>query len=95
MQLHFEADEINLLANLLMLRSSPQNEKLLEMVLRRNLRFDSDDLDALADLLAAERCSLKDEIAKVDNAVRRVKLVSTLALLERVLERVDEACVMI
>ena len=95
MQLHLEIDELNLLANLLIQRSSPQNEKLLEMVLTRNLRFDSDELEALADLLAAERRTLKDEIAGVADAIRKGKLAGTLTVLERVLERVDEACVMI
>lgn len=40
MQLHFEADEFNLLANILMQKSGKPAEGLLDMVLARNLRFD-------------------------------------------------------
>jgi hypothetical protein len=95
MQLHLEADELNLLANLLMLRSSPQNAKLLEMVLARDLRFDSDELEQVADLLAGEKLNLKDAVAREADGPRKGKLQTTLALLERVQELVNEACVMI
>lgn len=94
MQLHLETDELNLLANLLMQRSNPQNDKLLEMVMARDLRFDSDELEATAGLLADEKKSLKELIAQEPEGVRKGKLQDTLVLLERVQERVDEACVM-
>ena len=95
MQLHLESDELNLLANLLMQRSSPQNEKLLEMVLARDLRFDSDELEQVADILADEKQHLRDEIARDADGVCNCKVAGSLAALDRVLERVDEACVMI
>ena len=94
MQLHLETDELNLLANLLMQRSNPQNDEILDMVLARDLRFASDQLEAVADLLAAEKGSLKDEVARELDGARKGKLQKTLALLERVQERVNEACVM-
>jgi len=98
MQLHLENNELNLLANILLQRSSaaPQGpfEGLLEMVMARDLRFDSDQLEQLAQLLAAEKRNLKDEISRELDGVRKGKLQSRLALLERAQERVDEACVM-
>jgi len=99
MQLHLETDELNLLANILLQRSSASPhgpyEDLLEMVLAHDLRFDSDELEQVADLLAAEKRNLKDEIAREADGVSKGKLQTTLALLERVQERVNEACVMI
>ncbi|HVP54857.1 MAG TPA: hypothetical protein VMU45_07670 [Candidatus Eisenbacteria bacterium] len=99
MQLHLEADELNLLANLLMeSANAPQLEKpvddLLEMVLARDLRLDSDQLERAANVLAAAKRSMKEEISREPNASRRSGLQQKLALLERVQERVDEACVM-
>ncbi len=94
MQLHLETNELNLLANLLMQHTSPQNDKLLEMVLARDLRFDSDELQATAVLLAAEKKCLKEAITQESDGVCKGKLQSKLALLDRVQERVDEACVM-
>jgi hypothetical protein len=100
MLLHLETDELNLLANLLMeppgetSRVRP-DDRLLEMVLARDLRFDSDELERMADLLAADEHRLKDMVAYEPNAGRRAEMQQKLALLERVLEKVDEACVMI
>jgi hypothetical protein len=59
MQLHLETDELNLLANLLMeppgeTSRARLDERLLEMVLARDLRFDSDELGRMAALLAAD-----------------------------------------
>ena len=95
MQLHLETAELDLLANMLMQRSGVPYERLLEMVLARNLRFDSDDLEALAGLLAFEKVKLTSAIAETPAGVVKGKMESTLALLKRVEERVDEACVMI
>ena len=96
MQLHLETDELNLLANLLLQKSGTgAYEDLLEMVMARDLRFDSDELEQMADLLAVEKKSLKEAISQELEGVRKGKLLSTLMLLERLQERVDEACVMI
>ena len=95
MQLHLETAELDLLANLLMQRSGVPYERLLEMVLAHNMQFDSDELQALADLLASEKKSLVSAIAQEPAGVVKGKLQGSLELLKRVEERVDEACVMI
>lgn len=95
MQLHLETDELNLLANILLQKSGVSAyEDLLEMVMARDLRFDTDELEQLADLLTAEKQDLKGQISRETDALRKGNLQSTLALLERVHERVNEACVM-
>jgi len=94
MQFHLETDERKLLADVLLEQDARQYGELLNKVLDRDLRFDSGELEQTADLLAAKRRSLKDEIARQSNAVLKTELQGQLALLERVLERVNEACVM-
>ena len=59
------------------------------------MRFDFDELEQAADLLAGEKRSLKDEIARQPNAALKMELQRKLALLERVLERIAEACAML
>ena len=100
MQLHLETDELNLLANLLMNPAgetphSPLDDRLLEMVLARDLRFDSDELERVAAFLGAEKHSLQSAPAGETNPSRKAEIQKKLALLERALEKVDEACVMI
>lgn len=95
MQLHLETEELNLLANILMQKTGAPYEALLEMVLARDLRFDSDDLETVADLLAAEKMSLKDRITHELDGFRKGKMLTTLAVLEKLQEHVNEACVMI
>jgi hypothetical protein len=99
MQLHLETNELNLLANVLMERSgTPQDQgtynDLLEMVLAHDLRFDTDQLEQLAGLLAAEKRSLQEKVAGEQDTKRKTNMHNTLVLLERVQERVDEVCVM-
>ena len=100
MQLHLETNELNLLANILMERTGSATpgkvvyNDLLEMVLAHDLRFDSDELEELSALLGAEKRRLKDEISREPGASTKADLLTKLALLERVQERVDEACVM-
>jgi hypothetical protein len=100
MQLHLETDELNLLANVLMEpgEATPHlavDDQLLEMVLARDLRFDSDELERVAALLTAEEHGLKESISHEANGARKTEIRHKLTLLERVLEKVDEACVMI
>ena len=93
MQFHLETDELNLVANLLL--QDPQRYKeLLDKIQVHDLRFDSGELEQTADLLAGKKRSLKDEIARQPNAELKMELQRELAMLERVLERVNEACVM-
>ncbi len=94
MQFHLETDELNLLANVLLEQDPLQYNELLNKVMARDLRFDSGELEQTADLLAGKKSSLKDEIARQPNAALKMELQRKLALLERVLERVNEACVM-
>jgi hypothetical protein len=99
-ELRLETDELNFLANVLMNPAarkphSPLGHCLLEMVLARDLRFDSDELERLADLLVAAERSMKDEVQRETNPVRRFELKCRLELLGRTLEKIDEACMMI
>jgi putative sterol carrier protein len=94
MQFHLETDELNLLANVLAEQDPRRYNELLNKVLAHDLRFDSGELEQSADLLAGKKRSLKDEIARQPDATLKMDLQRQLALLERVLERVNEACVM-
>jgi hypothetical protein len=95
MQFHLETDELKLLANVLLEQDPRQYNELLNKVMAHDLRFDSGELEQTAELLAAKKRSLKDEIAQQPTAAAlRMELQRKLALLERVLERVNEACVM-
>jgi hypothetical protein len=94
MQFHLETEELNLLANILLEQDPQQYNELLNKVLARDLRFDSGELEQTADLLMSKKRSLKDEIAQQPNAALKAELQRKLTLLERVLERVTEVCVM-
>ena len=100
MQLHLETGELNLLADLLMepvpeTARSPLDDRLMEMVLARDLRFDSDQLERVAAVLGAHAHNLKDALDRETHVSRKAEMQQRLALLERALEKVDEACVMI
>jgi hypothetical protein len=100
MQLRLETNELNLPADRLMEAAgetshSPLDNRLLEMVLARDLGFDSDELERLADLLVAAERRMKDEVQHEANPVPRFELKCRRELLERTLEKIDEACVMI
>jgi len=94
MQFHLEPNELKLLANILLEQDPRPYQELLNKVLAHDLRLDADELEQAADLLAGKKLSLKDEIDRQPDATLRVDLQQKLALLERVLERVNEACVM-
>jgi len=94
MQFHLESDELNLLANVLLEQDPRPYQELLNKVLAHDLRLDGGELEQAADLLAAKKRSLKDEIGRQRNAALKIELERQLALLERVQERVNEACVM-
>ena len=70
-------------------------DDLLDKVLARDLKFDPDELECLADLLTLKKRSLRDEIACQQDSGLKTDLQKKLALLERVLERVNELFVMI
>jgi len=94
MQFHLETDELNLFANVLLEQAPRPYKELLNKVLARDLRLDAGELEQAADLLAGKKRSLKDEIARQPDGLLKMNLRVQLALLERVLERVNEACVM-
>lgn len=94
MQFHLETDELNLLANILLEQASREYDEILNKVMTRDLRFDSDELEQTANLLVRKKRSLKGEIAQQLDTALKAELQGRLALLERVLERVNEACVM-
>ena len=94
MQFHLEPSELKLLANVLLEQDPKQYNELLTKILAHDLRFDSGELEQTGDLLAAKKRVLKDEIGRQLDATLKSELERQLALLERVLERVNEACVM-
>ncbi len=94
MQFHLEATELKLLADVLLEQDSAECSDLLNKVMAHDLRFDSLELEQTAELLTNKKRSLREEIAGQQDAKRKSDLERELALLERVLERVNEACVM-
>jgi hypothetical protein len=94
MQFHLETDELRLLANVLLEQDPGPYQELLNKVLARDLRLDAGELEQAADLLTGKKRGLKDEIAREPDAPLKMALQQQLALLERVLDRVNEACVM-
>jgi len=94
MQLHLETDELKLLADILLEQDQRRYADLVDKVLAHDLRLDSDELEQIADFLAARERSLKSEIVQETEPTHKDELQRRLGLLERVLERVNEACVM-
>jgi len=94
MQFHLETDELNVLANVLLEQDPHQYNDLRNKIMARDLRLDSGELEQAAELLAGRKLSLKAEIARQPDGTLKTELQRKLALLERVLERVNEACVM-
>jgi len=68
---------------------------LLEKVLAHDLRFDSEQLEKLADLLIETKRNLEDQIGNQSSSVVTMELKQELVLLERALEKVEEGCAMI
>lgn len=94
MQFHLEPDERKLLADILLEQEVGKYSPLLNKVLDRDFRFDVDELEQAAVLLANKKRSLNEEIAHQSNDGMKPELQQQLALLEKVLEKVNEACVM-
>ena len=94
MQLHLETEELKFLADILLEQDQGKYADLVDKVLALDLRLGGDELEQTAEPLAAEKCRLKSEIGQQTTSSRREGLGRRLALLERVLERVNEACVM-
>jgi hypothetical protein len=61
----------------------------------KDLQLDSDELEQAADLLSEQKRDLRHEIARLQDSTLRLNLQRKLGLVERVLERVEEACAML
>ena len=69
-------------------------ENLVDKILARDLRLDSEELEEVSDLLRAERRKVAEQGARQENAVLKAQSQQRLRLVDHVLERVTEACVM-
>ena len=69
-------------------------EELLDHVMARDLKLDSDELQQLADILADYQHTLRDAITQESQPAVKAKLQKKLDTLAHALERVEEACVM-
>ncbi len=95
MQFHLEtSDELKLLANVLLEKDPVKYNEILTKLMAHDLRLDAGELEDTAELLAEKKRSLRDEIARQPNPELKMELQRQLELLERVLERVTEACFM-
>jgi uncharacterized coiled-coil protein SlyX len=101
MQLQLETDELDLVANVLLEREAAQAgadfemcEELLDRVVARDMKFDSDQLQQLADILGEYQHGLQDAVARETKPGVKAKLQTKLGKLAHVVERVEEACVM-
>jgi hypothetical protein len=64
-------------------------------VLMGDLRLDADELEQVADLLVDRKLYFSHEIARLPNCVLLLNLDQKLKLVERILERINEARAMI
>jgi hypothetical protein len=76
-------------------RTGPQfYDRLLDKILARDLRLDTDELDQMSEVLDMQRCKLTEQIARGGNAALQAELQRKLRLLDHILERISETCVM-
>lgn len=94
MQFHLEPEERKLLAEILLEQEVGKYNELLNKVLDRDFRFNVDELEQTATLIADKKRRLNDEIARQPAADRKAELQQQLALVQQLEERVNEACVM-
>ncbi len=97
MQLRLTNEQLNLIANLLMEHDDKTRAHgdLLEKILAKDLRFDSDELELLDDFLKAVRHSLRESAEHHGDASKNPELAETMATLEGAVEKVEEACAML
>lgn len=97
MQLRLTVEELNLLSNLMMEHCdfASSHPDLLDKVLQRNLALDSDDLELLAGFLTRCKQRLQQSILHHGDASEFDDFDAKLNLVERVTEKVDEACAML
>ena len=94
MQFHLEAEELKLLANVLLEQDPVKYNEILTKIMAHDLRLDAGELEDSAAALEIKKKSLKDAISREPDGVRKAELERKLSLLVRTLERVNEACVM-
>jgi len=70
-------------------------EELLDRVLARDMEFDSDELEQLAEILAREKDTMNKVMAQLGSGSPNIPLQRKYARLERVLEKIDEVCAMV
>jgi hypothetical protein len=90
MQVHFSAEESNLLAEILLNQGDPAG--LLTRVSAEDLRFDFDELDQLREILVANWTNATSEVAACPDPQAKKKLEARQVALESMIERVAEAC---
>jgi len=76
-------------------REEAAAEELLEKIISRQLQFSSDELDELAQVLRDHEQKLRKELSQTPEGESREELKSRAAALERLLDRVVEACAML
>lgn len=69
-------------------------DDLVDKILAKDLRLASDELVYLDDLLTSEKRKLAQEVGRPENAARQAELQQKLRVMARMLERIQEACVM-
>jgi hypothetical protein len=70
-------------------------EELLDRVLARDMEFDSDELEQLAEILSGEKDAMSKIRVLEKGAPPNALLLRKRAKLDRVLEKIDEVCAMI
>lgn len=70
-------------------------EELLDRVLARDMEFDSDELERLAEILSSEKEAMNRVTVPAQSGPPNALFQRKRAKLERVLEKIDEVCAMI
>ena len=70
-------------------------EELLDRILARDMEFDSDELEQLAEILSTEKDAMSKITALEKGVPPNALLLRKRAKMERVLEKIDEVCAMI
>jgi hypothetical protein len=92
MKLHFQPEELKLLADILLNQGDPAG--LLDRVMTNDLTFDFAELDQLRETLVANWTTATNEVAGCPDPAARKKLEAHRATLESMIDRVTETCAM-
>ncbi len=103
MQLLLTLDELQVLADVLELQTEqpacdpvklPELEALLDRVIARKLQFCSDELDTLADVIGEGVRQIRARMASVEDLALKRSLESKRDILQRIADKITEACAM-